>query len=76
DRPRRASRLRSADVRGFACCDAFGLSSGGLGYAQVGDLRFLGSTATDFSRTTLFDADTLEEAISFPGFRTEVIELP
>ncbi|MEM7139021.1 MAG: hypothetical protein AAF500_20780 [Myxococcota bacterium] len=73
-----AWRLWSLDLETLesAPVDAFGLSSGGLGYAQVGDLRFLGSTATDFSQTTLFDADTLEEAISFPGFPTEVIALP
>ncbi|MEM9731533.1 MAG: hypothetical protein AAF997_23360, partial [Myxococcota bacterium] len=55
---------------------SFGLSSGGIGYAIAGDRRFLGSTATDFSGTTLFDADTLEEAISFPGFPNGFVELP
>ena len=41
------------------------MSSGGIGYALVSDQRFFGSTATDFSTTTLFDADPLDEAVTF-----------
>ncbi|MEM8608771.1 MAG: hypothetical protein AAGF92_16825 [Myxococcota bacterium] len=71
-------RLWSFDIETEASesIPSFGLSSGGIGYAIAGDRRFLGSTATDFSGTTLFDADTLEEAISFPGFPNGFVELP